>query len=52
MVKYNLDDPALQLLAMIVHGADVAADSDIVPEAAGLHAIAHGFALMYGEDDH
>lgn len=52
MVKYKLDDPALELLAKIVHGADVAADRDIVPEAAGLYAIAQGFALVHGEDDH
>jgi hypothetical protein len=52
MVKYDLDDPALRLLAGIVHGADVAADIGIVPEAAGLKAIAHGFALVHGDDDH
>jgi hypothetical protein len=52
MVKYNLADPALQKLAKIVHGADVAADINIVPEAAGLNAIAHGFALLHGDNDH
>ena len=52
MVKYNLSDPALQKLAKIVHGADVAADINIVPEAAGLKAIAHGFALLHGDNDH
>jgi hypothetical protein len=52
MVEYGLDDPGLALLARIVHGADVAADIDIVPEAAGLKAIAHGFALVHGDDDH
>lgn len=52
IVKYGLEDMALQRLAQIVHGADVAADRDICPEAAGLHAIAHGFALVHGEDDH
>ena len=52
MVKYGLDDPGLRLLARIVHGADVAADIDIVPEAAGLKAIAYGFALVHGDDDH
>ena len=52
MEKYNLTDPALQKLAMIVHGADVATDIDIVPEAAGLKAIAHGFALIHGDNDH
>jgi hypothetical protein len=52
MVKYGLDDPALERLAKIVHGADVAADIDIVPEARGLKAIAYGFALVHGDDDH
>jgi len=52
MVKYGLEDPGLALLARIVHGADVAADIDIVPEAAGLKAIAHGFAYVHGDDDH
>jgi hypothetical protein len=52
MVKYGLDDPALALVARIVHGADVAADIGIVPEAAGLKAIAYGFALVHGDDDH
>jgi hypothetical protein len=52
IVKYGLEDVALKRLAQIVHGADVAADRDICPEAAGLYAIAHGFALVHGEDDH
>jgi hypothetical protein len=52
MVKYGLGDPALELLARIVHGADVAADVDVVPEARGLYAIAHGFALVHGDHDH
>lgn len=52
MVKYGLQDPGLELLAKIVHGADVASDIDTVPEAAGLKAIAHGFALLHGMDDH
>ena len=52
MMKYRLTDAALQKLAKIVHGADVAADIGIVPEAAGLKAIAHGFALVHGDDDH
>ncbi|MEA2634153.1 MAG: hypothetical protein QOH92_920 [Chloroflexota bacterium] len=51
MIKYELTDPALQRLAKIVHGADISSDIDIVPEAAGLKAIAHGFALAHGEDD-
>jgi hypothetical protein len=52
IVKYGLEDPALKRLATIVHGADVTGDRDICPEAAGLYAIAHGFALVHGEDDH
>ena len=52
MVKYSIKDPALDRLAMIVHGADVSADRNNVPEAAGLFAIANGFALVHGEDDH
>ncbi len=51
IVKYGLKDPALQRLAQIVHGADVSEDRGIVPEAAGLYAAAHGFALLFGEDD-
>lgn len=51
LIKYQLTDPALQRLAKIVHGADIAADIDLVPEAAGLKAIAHGFGLAHGEDD-
>lgn len=51
MLKYGLDDPALVRLARIVHGADISTDRGIVPEAAGLYAVAHGFALIHGEDD-
>ena len=52
IVKYDLKDPALDRLAQIVHGADVSADRDNCPEAAGLYAVAHGFALIHGDDDH
>src|SRR5437868_4657405 len=52
LVKYKLDDPALSRLARIVHGADVSADLDITPESAGLKAIANGFALAHGDNDH
>ena len=52
LLKYGLNDPALDRLALIVHGADVSADLEITPEAAGLKAIAHGFAMVHGEDDH
>ena len=52
MVRYGLRDPALERLAGIVHGADVAVDIDLAPEARGLYAIAHGFSLVHGDDDH
>jgi hypothetical protein len=52
IAKYGLTDPALVRLAKIVHGADVASDIGLTPQAAGLMAIAHGFSLVYGEDDH
>jgi hypothetical protein len=48
----EVDDPALHLLGRIVHGADVPEDIAIEPEAAGLRAIAHGFAALHGDDDH
>jgi hypothetical protein len=52
ILKYRLADPALQLLAKIVHGADISGDAGITEESAGLSAIARGFALLHGENDH
>ena len=52
VVKYKLTDPALGEMARIVHGADVSQDVGITPESAGLSAIAHGFALVHGANDH
>jgi hypothetical protein len=49
--KYRIDDPAVQLLAQIVHGADVTQDMHSRLEAPGLKAIAHGFAEL-GLTDH
>ena len=36
-------DPALALMAKVVHGADVSEDADITPQSRGLDAIARGF---------
>jgi hypothetical protein len=47
--KYNLTDPALQRLALIVRGADTAANQ-LTPESPGLEAIAEGFRLVYSND--
>jgi hypothetical protein len=43
-------DPALARMAEIVHGADVSADLDRMPESRGLKAIAEGFGLVYPDD--
>jgi hypothetical protein len=52
IAKYRLEDPALRLLAEIVHGADVSQDLYGRPEAPGLRAIADGFARLDLRDDH
>ncbi len=49
--KYEVRDPALQRMAAIVHGADVAADEHLTREAAGLKAIAMGFRTLHGTHD-
>jgi hypothetical protein len=46
------EDAGLVRLAEIVHAADVSEDIDSSPEGHGLSAIAHGFALLHGTDDH
>jgi hypothetical protein len=51
LLKYRLDDPALQRMARIVHAADVEADIATSPEGAGLKAIAMGFRRIYGDRD-
>jgi hypothetical protein len=43
-------DPALALMARVVHGADVTEDADITLESRGLEAIARGF-MDLGVDD-
>jgi hypothetical protein len=49
--EYDIADPAISLLARIVHGADVAEDRDATPQSPGLVAIAEGFHLL-ALDDH
>jgi hypothetical protein len=51
--EYKLGgDPALVRLAEVVHAADVSEDRDRSPEGPGLYAIARGFAIVHGTDDH
>ena len=39
-------NPALALMARVVHGADVAEDADATPQSRGLEAIARGFQYL------
>jgi hypothetical protein len=48
--EHGIDDPAVHLLARIVHGADVAEDRDATPESRGLLAVAEGFHYAYADD--
>src|SRR3954469_11679812 len=48
--EHGLVVPGLDMLARIVHAADVPGDLDTVPEGAGLKAIADGFALSVDND--
>jgi len=48
--EYGITDPAIALLARIVHGADVSDERDVTPQSRGLEAIADGFALLELDD--
>jgi hypothetical protein len=48
--EYRITDPAVSLMAAIVHGADEADDVSATPQSPGLLAIADGFALMELDD--
>jgi hypothetical protein len=43
---FKIDDPAIALMARIIHGADVSEDRGMTPESAGLLAIADGFSYL------
>jgi hypothetical protein len=52
VAKYQINDPAIQILAEIVHGADVQQDLYGRAEAPGLKAVAEGFRYLGLKDDH
>lgn len=52
VTRYGINDPAIELLARIVHGADVKVDLYGESEAPGLKAVAEGFGLLDLKDDH
>ena len=48
--EFGIDDPAVAVMARVLHGADVSEDVALTPESAGLLAIADGFALLDVDD--
>jgi hypothetical protein len=50
--EYDVADPAVRLLARIVHGADVSEDRNATPQSPGLQAVAEGFHYLIPDDDH
>ena len=50
--EYEISEPAVHLLARIVHGADVAEDRNATPQSPGLQAVAEGFHYLVPDDDH
>ena len=50
--EYQISDPAVHILARIVHGADVSEDRDATPQSPGLQAVAEGFHDLVPDDDH
>ena len=50
IAEYEITDPAVAVLARVVHGADVSEDRDVTPQSRGLEAIADGFALLELDD--
>jgi hypothetical protein len=47
--KYELADPALHQLAVIVRGADTSR-LDLAPQSAGLYALSLGLSYNFGDD--
>jgi hypothetical protein len=48
--EFRIEDPAVQVLARIVHGADIDGELSVAPESAGLLAIAEGFRHVEADD--
>jgi hypothetical protein len=48
--EFRINDPAISLLARIVHGADIPADLGCTPQSPGLLAVADGFAIICPDD--
>ncbi len=48
---YRIEDPAVQLLALIVRAADIKGQEQVASEGIGLRSIAEGFAAMGLSDE-
>src|SRR5438876_11923542 len=51
IVDYQLDEPGLERLALIVRAADVKGQEHVAEEGPGLRAIAEGFSLLGLSDE-
>jgi hypothetical protein len=51
LVRYALDDPALERIGQLVHEADVGDERYDAPEAPGLDALIRGLAMDARDDD-
>ena len=53
LLKYGLtSNAALVTVGNVIHAADITADAAVAPQGSGLKAIASGFRLLHGRDDH
>ena len=51
LVRYQLDDPALERIGQVVHEADIGDERYDAPEAPGVDALLRGLALGAADDD-
>jgi hypothetical protein len=52
LLRYQLDDAALERIGQVVHEADIGDERYDAPEAPGLDALIRGLALGARDDDH
>jgi hypothetical protein len=52
LVRYQLDDPALDRIGQLVHEADIGDERYDAPEAAGIDTLLRGLALNARDDHH
>jgi hypothetical protein len=52
LVRYRLDDRALERIGQVVHEADIGDERYDAPEAPGMDALLRGLALSAGDDQH